>query len=89
MSIKGQIIASLTFTSAHFSSTVKEVSDGYANEQAWLRSTNPLFTEVGFSLDWAKYQSFSGPCSKTITTGTGTQPLYRTSPVELGRLAVA
>ena len=51
MSIKGQIIASLTFTSAHFSSTVKEVTDGYANEWAWLRSINTLFTEVGFSPD--------------------------------------
>lgn len=53
MSIKGQIIASLTFTSTHFSGTVKEVTDGYANERAWLRSIYTLFTEVGFSPDWA------------------------------------
>lgn len=68
MSIKGQIIASLTFTSAHFNSTVKEVTDGYANERAWLWPINTLFREVGFRPDWAEHQSFSEPCSKTIAT---------------------
>lgn len=86
MSIKGQITASLTFTSAHFSRTVKEVTDGYANERVWLQSINTLFTEVGFSPDWAEHQSFSEARSKSIITRTHTSLLYRTSSSEPGEV---
>lgn len=86
MSIKGQITASLTFTSAHFSRTVKEVTDGYANERAWLQSINTLFTEVGFSPDRAEHQSFSKPRSKSIITRIHTSLLYRTSSSEPGEV---
>lgn len=87
MSIKGQITASLTFTSAHFSRTLKEVTDGYANERAWLQSINTLFAEVGFSPDWAEHQSFSEARSKSIITHT--LLFYRTSPSEPGQFVVA
>lgn len=89
MSIKGQITASLTFTSAHFSRALKEVTDGYANERAWLQSINTLFAEVGFSPEWAEHQSFSEPRSKSIITRTHTSLPCRTSPSEPGQFVVA